>query len=250
MRIELPVLSFLCVALITLLSPLHWKSRNVAVLSTIIWLFVANLIQGINSAIWLRDATARYPVWCDICSAVILHFGRSIKLSDGSRVHLNSVNFTFLRPLTTAILISLFVLFSSIFSLYAYVHAAGGLRHWSWSQVHATMSVVFVAESSLDLMRIEVGWWVTPVSTFVYFAMTVFGLLCGANDESVFGFSTVQRCGMARAALHPSHISSDPQPTSRLAHSFSPSKHPEPTIDTFNFRGVVNDQHVCIWARR
>lgn len=66
MRTELPILSFTCVALITMLSPLHWKSRNVAMLSIIIWLFVANLIQGINSTVWLGNATVRFAVWCDI----------------------------------------------------------------------------------------------------------------------------------------------------------------------------------------
>ncbi|CAL1702974.1 unnamed protein product [Somion occarium] len=68
MHAELPVLSFLCVALLLALAPLHWKSRNVAILSLMAWLMICNSIQGVNSLLWRSDTAVRAAVWCDIAS--------------------------------------------------------------------------------------------------------------------------------------------------------------------------------------
>ncbi|TCD63950.1 hypothetical protein EIP91_004718 [Steccherinum ochraceum] len=103
------------------------------------------------------------------------------------------MNWTFLRPLLSAVLISLFVLISTIFSLYSYLRASGGLRPWtSFADVHATFGDVFIVDAKLDLTRIEVEWWVAPASTLVFFITTSLGFVFG-SDESMFGFRTVRR---------------------------------------------------------
>lgn len=66
MRIELPVFSFLCVVPLLLLAPLHYKSRNIAMLSLVGWLAICNLAQGINSIVWQGHTEIRAQVWCDI----------------------------------------------------------------------------------------------------------------------------------------------------------------------------------------
>ncbi|KAI0789248.1 putative pheromone receptor STE3.3, partial [Abortiporus biennis] len=72
MRVELPILSFICLALLVALIPLHFKSRNVAILSIIFWLLAGNIIQGVNSIIWARDAHVRGTPWCDIATKLLL----------------------------------------------------------------------------------------------------------------------------------------------------------------------------------
>ncbi|KAH8101262.1 pheromone A receptor-domain-containing protein [Cristinia sonorae] len=332
MRIELSILSFLSAVLIFLLSPLHWKSHNVAVLSILIWLFVVNLVQGINSTVWLGNVAVRYLVWCDIvtklrlgflvalaascaclsqhlhfvsanphtkqrfyrtlveciicifvpliymathtivqdhrfnlspdfgctsstytsipaiilvwlpplilCSVTVVYaglaltqfFGRSVKMSDGSRVRLHSLNWAFLRPLWTTIVISVFALCSVTYSMASSIRETGGVRRWtSWSQVHANLGNVVVLNSPPELTRIEVEWWVAPVSAILFFATTVAGFLSGLEDDSMFGFTTVRRWYHARVLGRSVDIesfihSSDNVPSFILRPSPSPHK--------------------------
>lgn len=66
MGIEMPIISFICVILGFVLFALHWKTRNVAILATIFWQVVSNIIYGINSTIWMGNAVIKYKIWCDI----------------------------------------------------------------------------------------------------------------------------------------------------------------------------------------
>lgn len=62
----MPIVSFICAALVLILLPLYWRTRNVAVLSAILWLAICNIARGINTAIWIDNSTIKYKVWCDI----------------------------------------------------------------------------------------------------------------------------------------------------------------------------------------
>ncbi|KAH9916390.1 STE3-domain-containing protein [Epithele typhae] len=72
MRFELPVVSFVCLGLLLLLSPVFLHSRNVAVISLAIWLLTTNLIHGIDSILWAGNFDVRIAPWCDIVSRVFL----------------------------------------------------------------------------------------------------------------------------------------------------------------------------------
>ncbi|KAF8207456.1 pheromone A receptor-domain-containing protein [Mycena galopus ATCC 62051] len=50
--------------------PWHWRSRNVATLSIIAWLFVLNLSYAINAVIWAGNVDIVLPVWCDIVTKI------------------------------------------------------------------------------------------------------------------------------------------------------------------------------------
>ncbi|KAF8963266.1 GPCR fungal pheromone mating factor [Flammula alnicola] len=66
MRIELPIGAFIAAALVLVPLPWHWRARNVPTLSIIAWLFVSNVVYGINAIIWANNVNIVVPVWCDI----------------------------------------------------------------------------------------------------------------------------------------------------------------------------------------
>ncbi|KAJ8515195.1 hypothetical protein ONZ45_g7334 [Pleurotus djamor] len=69
---QLPVAAFVAAFLVLIPVPWHWRARNVATCAIISWLFVINIIYGINSIIWAADVIDRYPIWCDICTKIIV----------------------------------------------------------------------------------------------------------------------------------------------------------------------------------
>ncbi|KZV83952.1 fungal pheromone STE3G-protein-coupled receptor [Exidia glandulosa HHB12029] len=77
-RYELPIVSFAAAILVLLPLPWHWKARNVATLSLIGWLFICNIIRGINSIIWMNNVAIHFHVWCDIATKLLI--GVSIAL--------------------------------------------------------------------------------------------------------------------------------------------------------------------------
>ncbi|KAJ6580587.1 pheromone A receptor-domain-containing protein [Mycena sp. CBHHK59/15] len=66
MHPELALGAFLASALVLVPLPWHWRARNIATLSIIVWLFVSNLTYAINSIIWSGSVDEVVPVWCDI----------------------------------------------------------------------------------------------------------------------------------------------------------------------------------------
>lgn len=66
MRAELPVGAFIAAGLVLVPLPWHWRARNIAMLSTILWLFTLNVIYAIDAIIWAGNVADSAPVWCDI----------------------------------------------------------------------------------------------------------------------------------------------------------------------------------------
>lgn len=56
------------IAALSLLLPLpwHWRSRNVATLSIIVWLFLINIVYAVDALLWGNSLRIMIPVWCDI----------------------------------------------------------------------------------------------------------------------------------------------------------------------------------------
>jgi Pheromone A receptor len=67
MRIELPVLSFVSIALLILILPGQVHTFSIPSVSIIAWFFLCNLIHGINAILWSGNQNVQAPLWCDIC---------------------------------------------------------------------------------------------------------------------------------------------------------------------------------------
>nr|AAS46748.1 PDSTE3.3 mating-type pheromone receptor [Pleurotus djamor] len=69
---ELPAVAFLAAFLVLIPLPWHWRARNVSTCAMIAWLFVVNLIYGINAIIWADTPRRQAIIYCDIVTKVIV----------------------------------------------------------------------------------------------------------------------------------------------------------------------------------
>nr|UWI70529.1 pheromone receptor B3 [Pleurotus eryngii] len=72
MAIELPIVSFICAFLVLLPLPWHWRAGTVATISITVWLFAANIINGVNATIWSDNAIIQATIWCDIATKITI----------------------------------------------------------------------------------------------------------------------------------------------------------------------------------
>lgn len=63
---EFPYVAFIASALVLVPLPWHWRAGNVATLSMIVWLFVVDIIYGVDAIVWSSNVHEVIPVWCDI----------------------------------------------------------------------------------------------------------------------------------------------------------------------------------------
>ncbi|RPD60868.1 STE3-domain-containing protein [Lentinus tigrinus ALCF2SS1-6] len=75
---EFPVGAFIAAILVLVPLPAHWRSRNVATVSIIIWLFALDIIYGVNTIVWDGNIFKRLLVWCDITTKLAI--GASVAL--------------------------------------------------------------------------------------------------------------------------------------------------------------------------
>ncbi|KAI0944386.1 hypothetical protein AcW1_002114 [Taiwanofungus camphoratus] len=69
---SLSAVAFIAAILVLIPLPSHWRARNVATLAIIAWLFVVNMIYGVNTAVWAHSVDNVVPVWCDITTKIII----------------------------------------------------------------------------------------------------------------------------------------------------------------------------------
>lgn len=72
MHPEFPPVAFLAALSLLLTLPWHWRAQNVATLSIIAWLFILNVVYGVDAMIWANNVNIVIPVWCDITSKIII----------------------------------------------------------------------------------------------------------------------------------------------------------------------------------
>ncbi|GLB44319.1 putative pheromone A receptor [Lyophyllum shimeji] len=72
MHPELVPVAFISAISVLLVLPWHWRAGNVATLALAFWLFISNIIYGIDAAIWGENARIIIPVWCDITTKLII----------------------------------------------------------------------------------------------------------------------------------------------------------------------------------
>ncbi|PBK87718.1 STE3-domain-containing protein [Armillaria gallica] len=68
----LPLFAFLTAFLVVIPAPWHWRARNIATLAMMGWLFIVNMIYGINSLVWAGNVDNPAPVWCDISAKLVV----------------------------------------------------------------------------------------------------------------------------------------------------------------------------------
>jgi pheromone a factor receptor len=74
MHPEFPPIAFIAACSVLFVVPSHWRAGNVATLSIALWLFVINVIYGVDAIIWGNNASIVIPVWCDISTfSLVVH---------------------------------------------------------------------------------------------------------------------------------------------------------------------------------
>ena len=68
---EFPVGAFLAAFLVLIPLPAHWRSRNIATVSIIVWLFAMDVIYGVNTIVWDGNVRKHLLVWCDISTCSV-----------------------------------------------------------------------------------------------------------------------------------------------------------------------------------
>lgn len=68
---EFPVGAFIAAVLVLVPLPAHWRSRNIATVSIILWLFALDIIYGVNTIVWDGNIFKRLIVWCDISESLL-----------------------------------------------------------------------------------------------------------------------------------------------------------------------------------
>lgn len=66
MHAELPILSFLCSAILAVFLWIPRVRVNIANLTILSWLILCNVVHGINAILWAGNVNIHIPVWCDI----------------------------------------------------------------------------------------------------------------------------------------------------------------------------------------
>ncbi|OCF59121.1 hypothetical protein L486_03622 [Kwoniella mangroviensis CBS 10435] len=69
---DYPFWSFISTVLVLLPLPWHIRARNIATLSLIFWLVLANVVTFVNTIVWAGNFRDHNPIWCDISSRVLL----------------------------------------------------------------------------------------------------------------------------------------------------------------------------------
>ena len=63
----------LLVALLVLLpTPSHLRAKNGPIIILIVWLSIGNVITFTNRILWMNDFRNKAPVWCDICTYMVI----------------------------------------------------------------------------------------------------------------------------------------------------------------------------------
>ncbi|KAI0944378.1 hypothetical protein AcW1_002108 [Taiwanofungus camphoratus] len=93
MHPEFPFVAFLAAVLVLIPLPWHWRAGNVATLAITAWLFVVNIIYGVDAIVWGNNVNIVIPVWCDITTKILI--GSNISLAAANMcvcIHLEQVS--------------------------------------------------------------------------------------------------------------------------------------------------------------
>lgn len=83
---DYPIWSLICLILVLLPSPWHWRARNISTIGLIFWLAVYNFVVFINTLVWADNYADVAPVWNEISEYHI-----SALLSDNAGCRITAV---------------------------------------------------------------------------------------------------------------------------------------------------------------
>lgn len=72
MHPEFVPVAFISALSVLIVIPWHWRAGNIATLAIAFWLFISNIIFGVDAAIWGDNVNIVVPVWCDISEQNLL----------------------------------------------------------------------------------------------------------------------------------------------------------------------------------
>ncbi|KAF8239211.1 fungal pheromone STE3G-protein-coupled receptor [Tricholoma matsutake] len=72
MHPEFAPIAFISAILVLIVLPGHWRAGNVAMLAMSFWLFIINVIYGVDAIVWGDNTDTMIPVWCDITSKLLV----------------------------------------------------------------------------------------------------------------------------------------------------------------------------------
>ncbi|KAF8902018.1 GPCR fungal pheromone mating factor [Mucidula mucida] len=72
MHVEFPIISFICCLLVLAPLPWHWRAGTVPTIAITFWMFLGNLINGVEAIVWADNVIVKIPVWCDISTKIKL----------------------------------------------------------------------------------------------------------------------------------------------------------------------------------
>jgi pheromone a factor receptor len=72
---ELAPVSFISMVVVLMPLPWHLRVRNMATVSTFLWLAFLNLHHFVNALLWKGNVGIRAEVYCDICELASIFFG-------------------------------------------------------------------------------------------------------------------------------------------------------------------------------
>lgn len=102
MHPEFAPVAFIAAFSLLLPLPWHWRARNVATLSLVIWLFVCNIIYAVDAVIWRDNVKIVVPVWCDISAS-----GFRVAILEQRLIHCDSYENHYWRQLCPSFCLSL-----------------------------------------------------------------------------------------------------------------------------------------------
>ncbi|WVN88714.1 uncharacterized protein L203_103927 [Cryptococcus depauperatus CBS 7841] len=85
-HLEYPAWNFIALVLVILPAPWHWRARNIATMSLVFWLTLANSFGFINVILWSGNVEDRNGVWCDISSRIPLLVSYAVPLCSLSQM--------------------------------------------------------------------------------------------------------------------------------------------------------------------
>ncbi|PBK68302.1 fungal pheromone STE3G-protein-coupled receptor [Armillaria solidipes] len=81
MYAELPAMSFISALLVLVPLPWHWRAGTIPTIAITFWLFLGNLINGVNAVVWSDNVRIVSPVWCDIATKLMIGMNISLPCS-------------------------------------------------------------------------------------------------------------------------------------------------------------------------
>lgn len=70
---DYPIWSLVCLILVILPSPWHWRARNISTIGLIFWMALYHCLVFINTLLWADNYADSAPIWSEISALLMQH---------------------------------------------------------------------------------------------------------------------------------------------------------------------------------